>query len=168
MYLFATGMQVCPAKVTFLPNRAFRARRTITRNTSPPSHGSVVVMCSGVRDDIPLVIVRKIDGLRVATKSELQYPHPGEAQIIAQLLDIRSDHTKVFGNDRQLAERAFYGPEEFSPRRLHPTPALGSLIAAGDFPTRRKPAKVVDAHEVHCLQRRAYAFHPPAEAIRPH
>src|SRR5882762_6745247 len=98
-----------------------------------------------VDNNIPVIVVRQINILRIAAKSKLENAHAGKTKIIAQCFDIGSDHTKIFSNYRRLTKRRFYRHEEFPSRRFDPTTALGSLVPTGNFPAGSKAAEVIDA-----------------------
>src|SRR5437016_5523380 len=115
-----------------------------------------------------MVVVRQIDVVRIAAKGKLQDAHAGKAEVVAQLFDIRRNHPEVLGNDWQFAQRVTNRVEQFPARRLDPATALGGSIVAGNFPTRSKSAKVIDARDVHGLQRGPHACNPPFETIGQH
>src|ERR1043166_1787477 len=104
----------------------------------------------------------------VAAEHKLEHTHARKAEAIAQLLDIGSNDTEVFGDDWKLAQRFPNRTEKLLAWHLDPTTALGRLIAAGDFPAGRETAKVIDARHVHNLQNRAHPFDPPLETIFQH
>src|SRR5262249_36170192 len=144
------------------------ARRALAGDAIEPTHRRVVIMRSGVNDDIAVIVVRQIDIFLVAAESKLKDTHARKAEAITQLLDIGSNDAEVFGDDWKLAQRFPNRTEKFLAWHLDPTTALGRLIAPGDFPAGRETAKVIDARYVHDLQNRPHAFDPPLEAIFQH
>ena len=72
----------------------------------PPANGGVVVVGAGVDHGIGLVAVRQVHVRAAIAESELQDLHARDVQPLAQLVHFGSDVAKVFGDERQLAQRA--------------------------------------------------------------
>src|SRR6266849_8843485 len=112
--------------------------------------------------------MRQIDVLRVAAECELENAHPRKATIVAQLFYVRRNHSEILSDDWQLTELASNRCKQFFSRRLNPAAAFCGLVAARNLPTGGEAAKVIDACDVHGLQRGPHALNPPLETIRQH
>src|SRR5688572_5972502 len=84
-------------------------------------------MSTGVSGNIRHVVVRQIDILRVAAKTELQNAHARKAKLFSQRNDVRSNYAEIFGNDRHLAECLANGCEQRPSRRFNPLATFGRL-----------------------------------------
>src|SRR5207253_1661715 len=91
-----------------------------------PAAQRVVVVRRGVDDEVAPVAIGA-DLLRLAVaEGELEDAHAGQAEAVAQRLDVGGDDAEVLGDEVEaraelLEERA----EERLPRGLHPAPAAG-------------------------------------------
>src|ERR1051326_3637697 len=83
-------------------------------------------------------------------------------------LPIWCDHAEVFRDNRQVTESLANGSEQFPSRCFDPLTAFGSLVTAGNLPTRREATKVIDARDIDHRERRAHAFDTPLETVGEH
>src|SRR5258706_5606689 len=115
-----------------------------------------------------MVVVRPIVGAGVAAERELSNAHPRKTAIVTQLFHFMGDDSQIFGDDWQFPQRVANGLEQFPARRFDPMAAFGSLVAARNLPAGDKAAKMIDTHNVDCLQSRFNSFDPPGKAIGQH
>src|ERR1044071_7252712 len=165
---FSVSPQVLQAKLSFAFDLFGRARRAFAGHAIEPTHRRVVVVSTGIDDNVLVIIVRQVDIFRVTAKSELQDAHAGKSKVVTKLFHVRSNDSQVFSDDRQLPERCPYCREEFPARHFDPTATFGSLVAAGNFPTGGKPAKMIDTRNIDQLQSRLHSLNPPLESISSH
>ncbi len=65
--------------------------RAVTGAASPPSDRRIVVMRSGINDEIAWIVMRaKIGRLRIGAKRELQDRHAGKAELMTERFDLRA------------------------------------------------------------------------------
>src|SRR5206468_6549584 len=79
--------------------------------------------------------------------------------------DFRCDDAQVLGHDGQLAERLRCGLEERGTGTLHPAAMSGGRFTGRDLPVALEAAEMIEADQVHHVERGAYAVDPPAVAI---
>src|SRR5205823_13589563 len=111
----SVGVQIAKAVRALAFDLLGIASRTLAGLAVEPSNGCVVVVRAGVHDAIPNVVVRQVYSLAVPPERELQDSHARKSEIVSQRLDVRSDHSQIFGDDRQLSQRISEGRKKFSP-----------------------------------------------------
>ena len=98
-------MQILRAKTAFGVNLLLGARRAGAGDAVEPTNGRVVVVRARISHNVPVIVMRQIDILRVAAECELQDSHARKSEIVTELFDIRRDDAEIFGNNWQLAQR---------------------------------------------------------------
>ena len=93
-------------------------------------------------DDLPLAMVLEPVRVRLrpAERPE-QDDHPGEAELVAQRLDVRGDHAEVLGDHGQRAELPLCGAEHRVAGAGQPAPSRASVDASGIAQKAAKPRK---------------------------
>ncbi len=101
VHLSIVEVEITAGVLTLVP--VIRERPcAVANSTSPPPHGRVVVVSSGVDHKVPWIIVRlEIGCLRVVSKGKLKDGHPGKPQPLAQRFHFRRDHAEVLGRKGQ-------------------------------------------------------------------
>ena len=168
MNLLAIGLQILHTEFAFAFNLFRVSRRAFAGHAIKPSHRGVVVVRSRIGDNIAAVVVGQIDILRVAAERKLQNAHAGKTKVIPQSLNVRCNHTQVFGDDWQFAESVANRGEQFSTGSFDPAATLRSRVASRNFPTRGKSAEVIDPRNINHSQSGPHAFNPPRETIGEH
>src|SRR6266498_87065 len=134
------------------------------RGLIPTAH-CIVVMCSRICNAVRRIVVRE-EGIIRTRKTELQNLHARQVEAIAQINYVWSDHTEVFGDDRQrstfpVTECRVKCFEEILPWTRNPTSLLGSGTSERDFIIAREAAEMIEADNIYELQHGAESFQPP-------
>ena len=106
--------------------------------------------------------MRQVRILRVAVKTELHHPHPGQPAAVAQSQDVGSDHPEIFRDERHAAKLAADRFEEIGARTTHPGSGLGCRRSRGNLPGGNKTAEVIEPDNVDEFQQSAQAIEAPA------
>jgi hypothetical protein len=117
---------------------------------------------AGVYDCICSVILRQMRVIPMSVKGELQHPHPGQTEPVAQRGDVRRDQPQILGEERQTAQFSLRDLEEFGARSGHPLARLRRRGTGRHVPRGSENPEVVQAHNVHIMQRRAHTIDAPA------
>src|SRR5271157_1401730 len=123
-------------------------------------------MCAGVHNSIALEAMRQILVSAAVSKAELQDPHAGEIQLLAECGHFGGDVAKIFGYERQLSECAAQCVEEVRIGPLHPMPLDGRRFVGWDLPVGLESAEMVEPDDVVGLNRPAHALNPPVVPAR--
>src|SRR5271157_753634 len=118
-------------------------------------------MCASVNNRIALEAVRQVLVSAAVPKTELQDPHAGKIQLLAEFGHFGRDVAKIFGYERQLSERAAQCVEEVHIGPLHPMPVDGRRFVGWDLPVGLESAEMVEPYDVVGLNRPAHALDPP-------
>jgi hypothetical protein len=94
------------------------------------------------------VIVRQEPKLDGAAKSKLQDVHAGQAEAVAQFVDVFRDEAEVLGYERKFPEFAADRVKQPASGAGTPLADLRGGRAVGDVPRGRETAKVVKPHEI--------------------
>src|SRR6201999_3960493 len=98
-----------------------------------------------VGDAVLRVLVRQVRVVRVAAEGKLKDAHSGEAELVAQGVNVGRYSAEVFGDDRQFAIiRTLQSAKHLAPRSIDPATALGGLVPGWHFPEGREAAEVVE------------------------
>src|SRR6267142_4158551 len=105
MNFFALGIEILHAKFFFALNLLLVARRSLAGNTAKPANRGIVIMGAGIDNNILVIVMWQVVILRIAAETKLQNAHAWKTEVVAQSFNIGRDHTQVFSNYRQLAQR---------------------------------------------------------------
>ena len=61
-------------------------------------------MRARVNHRVTHVVVWQVGVVGMAIERELKNAHPGQVELVPQRVDIRCDHSQVFGDERQSAQ----------------------------------------------------------------
>ena len=90
--LLPLGVQILQGELLFLLYLVRCARRAFSLATVEPAHRGIVIVRAGIDDAVAGEIVRLIVvGFGVVAEGELQHPHAGETETIAEGFDLRRD-----------------------------------------------------------------------------
>ena len=114
----------------------------------PPAQSGVVVVRAGIDDHVLFAAMRQMQMRAAVAEAELHDSHAGHAEALSHSLDLRSDDTQVFRNQRQVAEFRIQMRKQFGPQRLHPRAANRSLIFRGDGPVGFEATEVIEPQQI--------------------
>ena len=169
MDLGSVGSQVSQGGVSFGRHLFRGARRPLAGWASKPADRRVVIVRSRIDDAVARVIVRpKVWRLRIVPECELQDPHPGKTEFVAERLDRRSDHTQVLGDERHLSELLENALKERLAGTCRPAAAGRCRRPGRNLPKRFESAKVIQPDQIELLERVADAREPPGVPVPLH
>ena len=106
-------VEICTREVMFFADIVESARAVAGARTRPPAQRRVIVMSTGVGDQVTTVVMRtKRWTLRIGAERELQQTHAGQTELQPQFLHRRSNDAQVLRHNRQSAQMRSAVPTE--------------------------------------------------------
>src|SRR5512140_2031459 len=131
----------------------------------PPPDGGVVVVRAGVDDGVLFVAVRQIDVRAGISEAKLQHAHARHLVAFAECVHLGGDDSKVFGDERQIAEALAQHVEKIVLGSVYPLAVNGRWLLRRNLPVLFESAEVIETNDVAGVKRPAHATFPPVVAL---
>ncbi len=163
----ALGMERRPHELTDGGNRPKRFSEGcpfFVRQLRPPHPERRHVVGAGIANAVFWIDSRMVELRQRFSEPELDDPHAGEGERVAQAVDCRGEFAEILGDDAAERNYSLYLPKQFFSGDAFPMSAPCVWTSGRDRPHRMKAAKVVEAHFVVPVQGGSQPFRPPGKS----
>src|SRR5260370_8020069 len=109
------GVEIWKREGMFVAHIVESARAVAGARTRPPAQRRVIVMSTGVGDQVATVVMRtKRWTLRIGAERELQQTHAGQTELQPQFLHRRSNDAQIFPLNRHPPKSSLHCPQQIS------------------------------------------------------